>query len=157
LARTREAGGGTTIQARARKNSSTRGVVLTAPRSQMKAKLGKGRTVTPRLRGGEGALRAARAAVKFLNTMKHVAAPLRNLGTHRPLGRGRNPRLRGKPREQARPPGAPQTPVPWGFCTRASNVGARGSPRVFNPPPSRARAAPCVWRAVAGNPEMATL
>ena len=64
---------------------------------------------------------------------------------------------RPKPESWGKAPraGAPTrsalTPVTRGFCTRASNMGARESPRVFNPAPSRARAAPCVWRAVAVN------
>ena len=53
------------------------------------------------------------------------------------------------PRGQARQPGAPLTSGTRGFCIRASSVGIRGSPLVFFPPPSRVRAAPCVWRAVA--------
>jgi hypothetical protein len=116
---------------REQKNSSARWVFLTAPRSQTKGKMGKGRTVSPRLCGGEGALRAARAAVEVSDPSNDLAAPLQNLGTCRALGRGRSPRLGGMPRGQARPPGEPLTSGTRGFCIRPSGGVIRGSPRGF--------------------------
>ena len=126
-----EGRGGTTIHGASRKNSSARWVFFTALRSQTKGKLGKGRTVSPQLCGGEGAPRAARAAVEVSGPSNDSVAPSQNLGTCRSLGRGRNPRLGGMPPWQAPPPGAPLTSGTRGVCIRRSRGVIRGSPRGF--------------------------
>jgi hypothetical protein len=123
--------GDTTIHGASRKNSSARWVFLTVARSQTGESMGKRRTRRALLCGGKAALRAARAAVEVSGPSNHLAAPLQNLGTCRALGRGRNPRLGGMPRGQARPPGAPLTSGTRGFCIRRSGGVIRGSPRGF--------------------------